>query len=119
MLVNESDLDKKDKNISNKRRNKTSVTKVESKTEQDKIVKNQTYVLSLFISQSYIVIGEEQLFLILQLLYYTLKTLGNTEKIVSWKSKAFSDQELTTPATMIIVFLHQLTGTKIQNLFNI
>ena len=33
MLVNESDLDKKDKNISNKRRNKTSVTKVESKTE--------------------------------------------------------------------------------------
>ena len=49
MLVNESDLDKKDKNISNKRRNKTSVTKVESKTEQDKIVKNQTYVLSLLL----------------------------------------------------------------------
>ena len=49
MLVNESDLDKKDKNISNKRRDKTSVTKVESKTEQDKIVKNQTYVLSLLL----------------------------------------------------------------------
>ena len=55
-----------------------SPTKVELKAEQDKIVK----------LQSYFVIGEAQLHLILQLLYYTLKTLGNIEKAVPWKSKA-------------------------------
>ena len=30
-----------------------------------------------------------QLYLIFQLLYYTLKKLGNTGKVVSWKSKGF------------------------------
>ena len=30
---------------------------------------------------------------------YTLKRLGGTEKVVSWKSKSLSDEKLTTPTT--------------------
>ena len=32
-----------------------------------------------------------------QTLYYTLKKLGDTEKIVSWKSKGLSAEKRTTP----------------------
>ena len=41
------------KNIINKRRNKKIAAETESKAEQDKAVKLQTYDLSLFIGQSY------------------------------------------------------------------
>ena len=61
------------KNIINKRRNKKIAAKTESKAEQDKAVKLQTYDLSLFIGQSYFVNDEVQLYLILQPLHYTLK----------------------------------------------
>ena len=33
------------------------------------------------------------------MLYYSLKRLGDTEKIVSWKSKGFSVEKPTTPTT--------------------
>ena len=33
------------------------------------------------------------------MLYYTLKRLGDTEKIVSWKSKGLSAEKLTVPIT--------------------
>ena len=33
----------------------------------------------------------------LQPLYYTLKRVGDTEKVVSWKSKGFSTEKLATP----------------------
>ena len=33
------------------------------------------------------------------MLYYTLKIIGNTEKVVSWKSKGASDEKHTTPTT--------------------
>ena len=46
-----------------------------------------------------------------------MKRLGDTEKVVSWKSKGFSIKKLLP--LIIIVFLHQLNGTKIQILFNI
>ena len=58
--------------------------KAELKPKQDKIVKLQTYDLSLFIGQSYFVNYGAQFYLILQPLYYTLKRLGDTEKILSW-----------------------------------
>ena len=48
------------------------------------------------------------------MLYYTLKTLDNTEKIASWKSKGLSAQKFTSPTTTIIVFPHQLNGMEIQ-----
>ena len=48
------------------------------------------------------------------MLYYTLKTLDNTEKIASWKSKGLSAQKFTSPITTIIVFPHQLNGMEIQ-----
>ena len=44
-----------------------------------------------FIAQSYVVI------LVLQTLYYTLKRLGDTEQVVSWKSEGLSSEKLTTP----------------------
>ena len=34
-----------------------------------------------------------------QPLYYTLKRLGDTEKIVSWKSKGLSVEKLAAPTT--------------------
>ena len=43
----------KDKNVSNQRRNKNISNKEELKSEENKIVKLQTYDLSLFIGQSY------------------------------------------------------------------
>ena len=33
------------------------------------------------------------------MLYYTLKRLSDTEKILSWKAKGMSARKLTTPAT--------------------
>ena len=47
-----------------------------------------------------------------QVLYYTLKRLGNTENIVSWKSKSLSTKKRATPTT--IDNIHQLTGMEIQ-----
>ena len=52
-----------------------------------------------FISQSSFVSDAAQLYLIFQALYYTLKRLGDTEKVVSWKSKGLSTEKLTTPIT--------------------
>ena len=65
----------------------TLATKAELKAEQDKIVKLQTYDLSFFIGQRYFNSEGSQNYLIFQTLYYTLKRLGNIEKVVSWKSK--------------------------------
>ena len=59
----------------------------ELKAKQEKIVKRQTYDLSISIGQSYLSNDWSQLYLILQALYYTLKRLGDTEKVVSWKSE--------------------------------
>ena len=49
--------------------------------------KLQAYDSSLFIGQSYFLNDGAQLYLMFQTLYYTLKLLGDTEEIVSWKSK--------------------------------
>ena len=40
-----------------------------------------------------------QLYAMLRLVYYTLKSLGDTEKVVSWKSKGFSTEKRTTTTT--------------------
>ena len=61
--------------------------------------KLQTYNLSLFIGQSYFNNDIAQLYLILQLLYYTLKRLSDTEKVVSWKCKGLTAEKLTAPTT--------------------
>ena len=59
----------------------------------------QRFDSSLFISQSYINNDGSQLYLILQLLYYALKRLGDAEKVVSWKSKGLSVEKRTAPTT--------------------
>ena len=94
-LINEPGLNEKIK-LPTKEKMKKLVTKAELKAEQDKRVKLQTYDLSLFIGQRYFVSDGAQLYLILQPLYYTLKSLGDTEKNVSRKSKGLSTEKRTT-----------------------
>ena len=62
--------------------------------------KLQIFDSKLFIGQSYFGNDAVQLYSILQLLYCTLKRLGDTEKIVSWKSRSLPTKKLTTPTTM-------------------
>ena len=58
------------------------------------------YDLSIFfIGQSHIFNDGAQLFLTFQMLCYTLKRLGDTEKVLSWKSKRLSTEKGTTPTT--------------------
>ena len=57
----------------------------------------QAFDSSLFIGQSYFNNNGAQLYLIRQPLYYTLKRLGDIEKVLSWKSKCFSAEKPTTP----------------------
>ena len=42
---------------------------------------------------------EHNFYLIIQPLYYTLKRLSDTEKVVSWKSKGLLTEKRTTPST--------------------
>ena len=77
----------------------TPATQAELKAEQDKLVKFQAFDLSRFIGQSYYINDGAQLYLILQPLYYTLKRLRNTEKVVSWKSIDLSTKKLTAPTS--------------------
>ena len=62
-------------------------------------MKRQTYDLILIIGLSFFNNDGAQLYLILQPLFYTLKQLGDTEKVVSRKSKGFSTEKLGTPTT--------------------
>ena len=45
-----------------------------------------------------------QLYSILQPLYYTLKILDDTKKVVSWKSKGLPTEKLTTSTTADNIF---------------
>ena len=63
---------------------------------QDKIEKLQTCDSILFIGQSYFFNDGAQLYLIFQPLCYTFKTLSNSKKVISWKSKVFLTKKLTT-----------------------
>ena len=80
---------RRNKKISNKSRIKVRA-RYNSKTSHD---------LSLFVSKSYFIIDGAQLYLILQSLYYTLKRLGDTEKVVSWKSKGLSTEKRSALTT--------------------
>ena len=88
-------MNKKIKTSATKEKRKTSTTQAELKTEQDEIVKLQKYYLSLFIDQSYFVSDGGQLYLTLLPLYYNLKRLGNTKKVVSGKCKRLSIKKMT------------------------
>ena len=78
-LVNESGLNEEIKKLAKKEEMKIFARTAELKAEQDKIVKFETYDLSLFIGRSYFVNDGAQLYLILQPFYYTLKRLGDTK----------------------------------------
>ena len=79
--------------------------------------KLQTFDSSLFIGQSYFFNDGAQLYIIFQPLYYTLKRLGDTEKIVSWKSKGLLIEKRFAPTTTDNSFspsINQLNGSEIQ-----
>ena len=80
---------------------------------QDKIGKLRTYDSSLFLSQSFFNNGA-QLCLILQTLYYILKILGDTEKVLHGNLKVCQSKTLLHLQLLITTFLHQLNGTEIQ-----
>ena len=54
---------------------------------------------AFFIDQSYFNSDGSQNYKIFEPLYYALKRVGDTEKVVSWKSKDLSAEKLTTPTT--------------------
>ena len=77
--------------------------KVSSNKSKHLLVENelknlQIFVSSLFIGQSYFFNDGIQLYLICQPLY-TLKTLSNSEKVISWKSEGLLTEKLTTLTT--------------------
>ena len=96
--VNQSDLNEKIKTLATREEIKKLATKTELETEQDKIMKLQTWFKSFYWSKLLCQYGA-QFYLILQPLYYTLKWLGDTEKDVSWKYKGFSTEKLTASTT--------------------
>ena len=75
-------MNEKIKALATKEEIKKLATKAELQAQQHKTVKLQAYDVSLFIGQRFSVTDGAQLYLILQLLYYTLKRLGDTEKVV-------------------------------------
>ena len=90
-----TDFDDKLKNLNRKvtsNKSKHLLVENELKDLQDKDS-------SLFIGRSDFFNNGAQSYLIFQALYYTLKRLDDTEKIVSWKSKVLSAETLTTPTT--------------------
>ena len=96
-LVNEPDISRFINNSDLANEIKSLATKAELKADKDKIVKLQAYDLSLFIG--YFVNDGAWNYLRFQPLCYTLKQLGNTEKVVSWKSKHLLTQKFITPTT--------------------
>ena len=99
-LVNESDLNEKIKTLATKEEIKALVTKAELKAEQDKIVKLQTYDLSLFIGKRYFNNDGAQLYLIFQPIYKTITMLsGLTYSVSEWESKGLSNEIFTPPYT--------------------
>ena len=52
---------------------------------------------SIVIGQSCFHNDESQNYFISQLLHFSLKRIGNTEKFVLWKSKELSDEKVTSP----------------------
>ena len=111
-LVNEYYLNEKIKTLAIKEEIKTA-TKAKLKTVQ--IVKLQIYDLSLFVGQSYFNNDGAQLYLIFQSLCYTLKRVGNTEKLYHRNLKICQTKNLLLLPLPILVFLYQLTSTEIQD----
>ena len=99
-LVNESYLNEKIKTLATKEEIKTLAAKVKLKAEQDKIVKLQTYDLSLFIGQSYFTNDGAQLYLIFQPSYKTITTFsGLPFTVLEWESKGLSNEKFKPPYT--------------------
>ena len=114
-MFNESGLDKKIKNLATKEEIET--TKTELKTQQYKIVKLQTYDLSLFISQTYFVNDGAQLYLILQLPNYTelyFKDKVILKKLYNGNLKVYGLEIFLFLPLLMIIFLRQLSRIKIQ-----
>ena len=82
-LVNESGLNEKIETLATKEKMKTLAKKTELKAKQDKIVKAQTYDLSIFIDQSYFNNDGAQIYLAFQQIYKTITTFSGIKDIIS------------------------------------
>ena len=67
--------------------------------QKNLLVENELKSTNISIGPSYFFNDGAQVYLILQPLYYTLKKLGDTEKLVSCKSKSSLTKKITTPTT--------------------
>ena len=94
-FVKKTDFDDKLKNLNKK----NTSNKIKHALFENEFKKLQTFDSSLFINQSHFFIDGAQLYIIFPTIYYTLKKLGDNEKVVLWKSKGFSDKKLATPTT--------------------
>ena len=91
-FVKKTGFDDKLKNLKKK------LPQIKHLLAEDELKKLQTFDSSLFFGQGYFFNDGLQLYLIFQPLYYTLKTLSNSEKVI-WKSKGLSAKELAVPTT--------------------
>ena len=82
-FVEKTDFDDKLKNLNKK---------VTSNKTKHVLAKNEFKKIQTF-DPSYLNNDGARLYLIFQPLYYSLKRLGDTEKVVSWKSKGFSTKK--------------------------
>ena len=86
----------------------------------EKNLKHYRHLTQAFIGKSYFNNDGEKLYLILQLLYYTLKRLDDTEKVMSWKCKGSPLKNVLLLPTLIIFFHHQVKWYEKRNFgFNI
>ena len=99
------------KRLATKEEIKTLATKTKLKEEQNKIVKLQTYNVSLFISQSHFVSMEHN---IVQPLYWTLKRFGILKKLYHGDLKVGRRKNLLLLPQLVIAFYDQLTSMEIQ-----
>ena len=72
-------------------------TKVELKTEQDKIVKLQAFDSSCFSGKSYFEDDGKQKYLVFQLVHSFFKRIANSDHILAWKSETLSDESIKPP----------------------
>ena len=76
--------------------------------------KLETFDSSPFISPMWFNNDGAQLYLILQPFYYGLKRLGNSENLYHGNLTVYQPENLLFLPLLIIVFLDQLNGSKIQ-----
>ena len=80
-------------------------TKADLNAEQDKVTKLQAFDSSYFRSKSHFEDDGIQNYLVFQPMYRYFKEIGNTDRILTWKSKGLSDESIKPILHVIMVLL--------------